>query len=311
MKGGAAHPERMDHHDPTDLRGLWVPLITPFDRADHVDVGALSRLAARLLDDGARGLVALGTTGEPSVLDVAEQRQVVDSCAAVCSQLGRPLMVGAGTNSTRTTVAAVQGLDGVPEVAAALVVVPYYTRPTPDAVVEHYRVVAAESPVPIVAYNVPYRTGRGLDAEHLLAVAAIDNVVGVKQAVGALDGDTLRLLGEAPPGFHVFAGDDAFVVPTILMGGHGAIAAAAHVCTPAFATMVQAASCGDVTRARRLARALLPVVMAGFAEPNPAVWKAALARAGEIATDQLRSPMTPASLAATDDLLAAIASVSG
>lgn len=290
-----------------DLRGLWVPLVTPFAPDGAVDLDALDRLARRVLAEGATGLVALGTTGEPAVLDGDEPRVVIEHCAAICAELGRPLVVGAGTNSTRSTIAAVERLASVPAVVAALVVVPYYTRPSCDGVVEHFRAVAAASPVPLVAYNVPYRTGRGLGATDLLRIAAIDNVVGLKQSVGCVDADTLEVLREAPDGFHVLAGDDAFIVPTIAMGGAGAIAASAHVCTPLFADMVAAARHGDLTRARALAESLLPVVLAGFAEPNPAGWKAALHRAGELATADLRAPSAPASPEATEVLVAAIA----
>lgn len=288
------------------LRGLWVPLVTPFDANDHVDIVALMRLARRVLSDGAQGIVALGTTGEPAVLTVAEQRLVVETCAEVCASVGGSLMVGAGTNSTRTTVDALRDLEGLPGVVAALVVVPYYTRPSPSGIVEHYRVAAEESPVPVVAYNIPYRTGRGLGASELLEIAAMANIVGVKQSVAALDVDTLEVLRVAPPEFHVFSGDDAFIVPTILMGGHGAIAAAAHVCTPMFVEMIEAALACRVDRSRELAEALLPVVAAGMAEPNPAGWKGALHRLREIATPNLRAPMTNASSATTDRLLAAI-----
>jgi 4-hydroxy-tetrahydrodipicolinate synthase len=289
-----------------DLHGLWVPLVTPFDADDRVDLRAVERLCRRLLGEGARGIVALGTTGEPAVLTDEEQHEVVDRCSQVCGEVGGLLMVGTGTNSTRTTVAATEALQHVPGVAAALVVVPYYTRPSASAVVEHYRVVASASPVPIVAYNVPYRTGRELDAHDLLAIAAIDNVVGLKQSVGRLDTDTLEVLRSAPVGFHVFSGDDAYIVPTILLGGAGAIAAAAHVCTSHFAAMVAASLAGEVSIARRLAEALLPVVVAGFSEPNPAVWKAALHHFGEIATPNLRAPMSNPSPEATEQILAAI-----
>lgn len=290
-----------------DLRGLWVPLVTPFNADDRVDAAALGRLARRVLADGARGLVALGTTGEPATLDADEQRLVIDVCADACAAAGAPLIIGAGTSSTRATVTAVQALRGVPGLVAVLVVVPYYTRPSPEAIVDHYRVVATESPVPVVAYNIPYRTGRGLDADHLRALAALTGVAGVKQAVGALDADTLAVLGAAPPGFHVLSGDDAFIAPTLLMGGHGAIAAAAHLCTSAFAAMVDAALAGDVLAARRYADALLPVVQAGFAEPSPALWKAALHAAGEVASPALRAPMTAASPTALGYLLDAVA----
>lgn len=289
-----------------DLQGLWVPLVTPFDADDDVDLQALERLASRVLREGARGIVALGTTGEPPTLTADERQAVVDTCRRVCEELQAPLIVGVGTNSTRSTVAGVQALDGA---AGALIVVPYYTRPTPAAVVEHFRVVASESPVPVVAYNVPYRTARPLSASDILAIAEIPNVAGLKQAVGALDSATLQILRSAPPDFAVLAGDDAFIAPTILMGGVGSITASAHVCTDAFAALVEAALKSRVDEARSMAEQLLPVVEAGFSEPNPSVWKAALHDAGEIATPNLRAPMSAASSEALARLKKAIEGV--
>lgn len=291
-----------------DLSGLWVPLVTPFDAADRVDLDALDVLARRVVSDGARGIVALGTTGEPATLTDAEACAVIEVCTSVRRDMGAGLIVGAGTNCTRSTMAAVGALDAA-EVDAAMVVVPYYTRPSAAAVVDHMRAAAAVSSVPIVVYNVPYRTGRGLRADELTELAGTPDVVGVKQAVGALDVDTLDLLRRVPPTFQVLAGDDAFIAPTILAGGAGAIAAAAHVLTPLFAELVAAARAGDAARSRNLSARLLPVVQAGFAEPNPAVWKAALHRLGEIPTAALRAPMAPASAGATAAILDAIAAV--
>jgi 4-hydroxy-tetrahydrodipicolinate synthase len=296
----------MTSHAAPDFRGLWVPIVTPFDADDQVDFVALERLCRRLLSEGARGIVALGTTGEPATLTDDEQRTIVDICAHTCSEMGGLLMVGTGTNSTRTTISTTQALTTRLGVSAALVVAPYYTRPTPAGIVEHYRVVASESPVPIVAYNVPYRTGRELNAPDLLAIGALDNVVGLKQSVGCIDASTLEVLRSAPSDFQVFSGDDAYIVPTILMGGAGAIAAAAHLCTPQFAAMIEAARSGNFTEARLLAERLLPVVVAGFSEPNPALWKAALHHVGEIATPNLRAPMSKASSQATAQLLGVI-----
>lgn len=119
-------------------------------------------------------------------------------------------------------------------------------------------------------------------------------MIGLKQAVGALDADTLAVLRDAPESFSALAGDDAFTGPTILMGGRGAIAAAAHVCTPLFVSLVSAAVRGDVGTTREFAERLLPVVLAGFAEPNPAAWKGALHHLGEISTAALRRPMASA-----------------
>jgi 4-hydroxy-tetrahydrodipicolinate synthase len=289
-----------------DLAGLWVPVVTPLDPSGDVDVDALGRLARRLLDDGCAGLVTLGTTGEPATLRPAERRVVVDVCAEACVEAGKPLMVGVGSNCTQSTIDDLVALEGIPALAAFLIVVPYYTRPTKAGIVDHFRAIAAASRAPIVAYNVPYRTGRGLDADALLELADTPDIVGVKQAVGALDHDTLELLRRKPHDFQVLAGDDAFIVPTILMGGVGAIAASAHVCTDLFARMIDAARAGPSETAATLAHALLPVVTAGFAEPNPACWKAALCVVGEIATATLRLPMSQASDGATQRLLDAI-----
>ena len=134
--------------------------------------------------------------------------------------------------------------------------------------------------MPIVAYNIPVRTGRGLSAASLLEVARIPGVVGVKQAVGALDADTLEVLAGAPAGFSVLGGDEAFAFPTVCMGGAGAIAAAAHLCTARFVAMVECALAGKLDDGRAHAEALLPMIQAGFSEPNPAVFKARAARAG-------------------------------
>lgn len=288
------------------LSGLWVPLITPFDESGDIDEVGLRSVCRRVLDEGASGIVALGTTGEPACLTRTERRRVVELCARECLAADRPLLVGTGTNSTRATIDDTVELAAVDGVSGALVVVPYYTRPSADAVVEHYRMVVDASPVPVVAYNIPHRTGRGLDADHLLRLAEL-GVAGVKQSVGGVDEDTLELLRGAPPEFAVLAGDDAFIAPTVLLGGAGAIAAAAHLNTPAFVEMVAAGRSGAVTRCRTLAAALLPLVRAGFAEPSPALWKAVLHERGEIRTPTLRAPMTAATPTATDRALAALA----
>jgi 4-hydroxy-tetrahydrodipicolinate synthase len=293
----------------TDLRGLWVPLITPFDERGDVDVPVLEALAFRLLDDGATGLVALGTTGEPATLTAAERALVVATCRDVCAARSAPLMVGAGTNSTATTLEEVARWNELaPDAAALLVVVPYYTRPSEAGIVAHLRVAAAASSAPVVAYNVPYRTGRGLGASALLELAEMPNVIGVKQAVGALDRDTVAVLAARRRGFHVLCGDDAYIAPMTLLGGSGAIAASAHLRTADFARLVSAALGADAVTAAALAHDLLPLVDAGFAEPSPAVWKAGLHALGLIGTPAVRPPLTGASSTATATLLAALAS---
>jgi 4-hydroxy-tetrahydrodipicolinate synthase len=289
------------------LEGVFVPLVTPFDEAGRVDVACLERLAADVLDAGAAGIVALGTTGEASALDDDERSQVVAACARVCGDRGAQLIVGAGTNDTRTTVARHEALADVPGVVASLVVVPYYVRPSEAGIVAHFTAVAERSPVPLVLYNVPYRTGRALGATALLDLAAHPDVAGLKQAVGGVDADTLRVLAEAPPPFAVLAGDDAYLLPVVLMGGAGAIAAAAHVRTADFVRMIDDGLAGRVADARARAEALLPVVLALFTEPNPAVIKGVLHAEGRLPTPDVRLPLVNATRPAVDAALAAIA----
>lgn len=166
-----------------DLGGLWVPIITPLTGDGRVDDAALGRLAGRLLADGCAGLVVLGTTGEPATLDDHERRSVVDVCAVACAEAGKPLMVGVGSNCTRSTIEALLDVEDAVQPCAFLVVVPYYTRPSEDAILDHYRAVADASATAIVAYNVPYRTGRGLGSGALLELAGTPGIVGLKQAV--------------------------------------------------------------------------------------------------------------------------------
>ncbi|MFM8236650.1 MAG: 4-hydroxy-tetrahydrodipicolinate synthase [Actinomycetota bacterium] len=291
-----------------DLRGVWVPLITPFDAAGAVDAAAIERLCHRSLDAGASGIVALGTTGESSALDDAERRLVVDTVSAVCAARGSRVIVGTGSNNTAHTVEATRALAGIPAVVGALVVVPYYVRPSEAGIVAHFRAVAAESPVPLVLYNIPARTGRGLGADALLELAAVDDIAGVKQAVSALDADTLALLADAPDGFGVLGGEDTLLFPLMCMGAVGAISAAAHLCTDRFVTMIEHGLAGKVDDGRAIAEALLPVVQTAFAEPNPAVFKAVLHARGLLATPDVRMPLLPASAAARDACLAAVAS---
>ena len=288
------------------LRGVYVPLVTPFGPDGKVALDSVERLAHECLDAGAAGLVALGTTGEPATLDAAEKEAVIDTCAAVCRERGAALIVGAGSNSTADSVRALRALGQRPAVVASLSVVPYYTRPSEQGILEHFRTLAAESPVPVIVYNIPYRTGRAVSAEGLLALAATPNIAGVKHAVGGIDQDTLDLLAAAPDGFAVLCGDDAYLYPMLCLGGTGGILAAAHVCTERFVRMVEAVLSGDLAAGRTLARRLQPLVTALFAEPNPAVTKGVLHAQGRIPSPSLRAPMTPASPAAVDRALAAI-----
>ena len=292
------------------LRGVYVPLVTPFATDGSVAIDALERLAHHYLDAGVAGLVPLGTTGESPLLDATEKRAVLEVVARVCAQRDAQLIAGAGTNNTAATVAAVDALRDVDAVTHALIVVPYYLRPSQRGIVEHFKAVAAASPVPVVMYNIPSRTGCVLEADGMLELASTPNIVGVKQAVGSIDVATLRVLAEAPPSFALLGGDDPYLFPTVLIGGAGAICASAHVCTERFVAMIECGLAGKLEDGRTHHEALLPVVQACFAEPNPAVFKGVLHHQGLLPTPDVRLPLVNASAAAVDRALAAIATAS-
>ena len=293
-----------------DLHGVWVPLITPFDASGSVDIEAIEQLCGEYLADGVAGIVALGTTGEAPALDADEKQAVIAACSRACSVRGAPLIVGTGTNNTRSTIAATKAIEGIPAVVGALVVVPYYVRPSEAAIVEHFRVVAEASPVAVIAYNIPSRTGRGLGAPALLELAAIPNIAGVKQSVDTLGTDTLEVLANAPAGFSMLSGDDYLAFPLVCVGGAGGITASAHVCTARFVAMVECALAGKLDDARAHAEALLPMIQAGFSEPNPAVFKGVLHAQGRIAMPDVRMPLANASAAAIERCLAAVSNAS-
>jgi 4-hydroxy-tetrahydrodipicolinate synthase len=288
------------------LQGVYVPLITPFAADGSVALDAIDQLCHQYLDAGCAGIVALGTTGETSSLEPDEQRAVIDRCAAACADRGAQLIVGAGTNNTSKTIAAAVALRGTPALAATLIVVPYYVRPSEAGIVAHFKAVAAASPVPVVIYNIPARTGRNLGPDGMLELAGVANIAGVKQALAALDAETLEILARAPRDFSVLGGEDTLLFPLTLMGGAGTISAAAHVCTARFVAMIECGLAGKVDDGRAHAEALLPVVQAMFGEPNPSVFKGVLHAQGRIPTPDVRLPLVNASQAAVDRALAAI-----
>jgi 4-hydroxy-tetrahydrodipicolinate synthase len=285
--------------------GLFVPLITPFTDAGELDRTALESLAHRILAAGATGIVALGTTAEAPTLTEAERTQVLDICARVCRDRAAPLIAGAGSNDTRRSALALASLAAWPDVCAALVVVPYYNRPGEDGVLAHFRALAPDSPVPLIIYNVPYRTGQPVSWRTLRQLAELPEVAAVKHATGGIDQDTVAMMADRPGGFSVLAGDDMFASPLLALGAAGAILASAHVCTSRFAELVGSWQAGDVAAARPLGHRLALLSEMLFAEPNPAVIKAVLHRLGHIPSPAVRLPLLPARAASADAALRA------
>ncbi|GIF39523.1 4-hydroxy-tetrahydrodipicolinate synthase [Actinoplanes xinjiangensis] len=269
-----------------ELHGIFVPLITPFAPDGAVALDVLERLAHQVLDDGAAGLVALGTTGEPGSLSAAEQEAVVDVTVRVARERGVPLIVGARPD-----------LAARPGVTAALSLVPPFVRPGEAGVVAHFEALAGD--VPLVIYHVPYRTGQELSITSIRRLAAIPGVVGMKYTTG-----TVEVIDELPPGFSLLGGDDPLISPMLAIGAHGGILASAHVATRSFVEMAAAWRDGDVQRARSLGGRLAELSRALFAEPNPTVIKGMLCAQGRIPTASVRLPLLPATRESVDAALA-------
>ena len=272
--------------------------MTPFSEGGRVDLDCLERLTVAILDAGARGVVAC------DYWRAHVSRRSRTARTSFQSALGSALIAERNCWSVREPmtpeprIARHEALAAVPGILGSLAVVPYYVRPSETAIVSHFQLVAERSPVPLTIYNIPYRTGRGLGADALLELAATDNIIGLKQAVGGIDVDTLTVLRDAPSGFAVLGGDDPYLLPVVLMGGAGAIAASAHICTTRFVSLVEDGLAGRLAPARGHAEALLPLVTALFAEPSPAVIKSVLHAQGRIPTPDVRMPLAKASAGA-------------
>ncbi len=280
----------MPHAHPTgtDFSGLWIPLITPFAPDGAVDFAALKRLANHYQGSGITGLVVCGSTGEAAALDAAEQQKVLDAVRAAVP--GLPLVMGVSGYHLGKTEAQVrtwnaQGVQGI------LLPAPCYVRPAQAGLRDWFTRLADASTVPLVVYDIPYRTGATLALDTLLALAEHPNIRAVKDCGG--DADKTRAL-IADGRLQVLCGEDAQICSTLSQGGHGAIAAAAHLHTGQFVQLLRHLRAGDLARAQALWQPLAPLVQGLFAEPNPGPLKAVLARLGWI-HEVLRSPMTPAS----------------
>jgi 4-hydroxy-tetrahydrodipicolinate synthase len=291
--------------------GLFVPLVTPFTESGELDPAGLESLAHRVLDEGATGIVALGTTAEAPTLTGAERRRVLDICAQVCAERSAPLIAGAGGNDTRASADALRELAAWPQITAALVVVPYYLRPGEEGAIAHFEALARRTPVPLVVYNIPARTGQRVSWPAMRRIASLPAVVGVKHSPGAVDLDTAEMMADLPAGFSVLSGD-CFLMPALLaLGAAGAISASAHICTRSYADLVTAWRDGEVAAARPLGHRLTALSARLFAEPNPAVIKAVLHGLGHIASPAVRLPLLAAQPSSASAALAAAAELAG
>jgi 4-hydroxy-tetrahydrodipicolinate synthase len=279
------------------LQGVLTALVTPM-RDGAVDYDALSRLVEWQIAEGIDGLVAVGTTGESATLDMKEHADVIAHVVKVAA--GRvPVVAGAGGNATREALE----LTAASEEAGAdalLHVTPYYNRPNQDGMVRHFEAIARSTRLPIILYNVPARTGVDLLPDAVERLAAIDNVVAIKEATGSLPRAS-ELVARVGDRVAVLSGDDATAFPLYAVGARGVISVVSNVMPARMARMWDHAAAGrwDDARAEHYATRLMSQLL--FAEPSPAPTKACLAMMGRCA-NELRPPLYPVSPALTEQL---------
>ena len=267
------------------FQGTIPALPTPF-QGGALDLDGLRRIIDHVRG-GADGLLACGTTGEAPTLSAREWTAVVETTIAAAGDL--PVLVGTGTNNTassieRTRMAADLGAAG------ALVVVPYYNKPTQAGMLKHYELIAAASDLPLVLYNIPGRTGVNMDAATVVTLSRIPTVTGIKEASGCLDQVSEIIAATDEEGFSVLSGDDSLTLPLLAVGGRGVISTAATAAPIHMAAITNSWFEGRPEDARQAHQRLLPLFRQLFVETNPAPVKAALAMQG-VCADEVRPPL--------------------
>jgi len=275
-----------------ELSGCGTALITPFGADGSVDESALIALVERQIEAGIRLLVPCGTTGEASTLSEQEWLRVIEiTCATAVGRVA--IFAGCTNNATATAVRRAKLLEGIAGLTGILTANPYYNRPGQEGQHLHFKAIAEATPLPVMLYNIPGRTGANLEPATALRLAELPNVVAIKESSGNLVQIT-ELLTRAPKSFKVFAGDDSLALPTIAVGGVGLISVASNVIPRQMAAMIDAALADDWAKAREINRRFYRLMQAHFWEASPGPVKAVRALLGG-EPDVLRLPMTPVS----------------
>jgi len=274
------------------LRGTGVAMITPFTSTGEVDYAALPALVEHYIDSGIDYLVVLGTTAETATLTKSEQNKIARSIVEI--NAGRlPLVIGKGGNNTKALVEELQttNLEGY---CAVLSVCPFYNRPNQEGIFQHFKAVATASPLPVILYNVPARTGAAIDnATTIRLTQSVKNIVGIKDATANLVAgkELMEVLGND---FLVISGDDASALDLVLLGGAGVISVLAGAMSAEFAEMIQLGQKNEYNQAKAIQRKLSPLVDLIFEEGNPTGLKSMLNSFG-YCENYLRLPLVPAS----------------
>ncbi len=270
------------------FEGVLTALVTPF-RDGAIDEPALRELIEFQIASGVQGLVPCGSTGESATMSHAEHERVIE--VAVEAARGRvPVIAGTGSNNTSeaielTRAAKAAGAD------AALLISPYYNKPTQEGIFAHYAEVARQTSFPLMLYNIPGRTASNLTASTMARLAEVEHVVGVKESSGDLS-QVAELIAHTAEDFAVVSGDDAITLPMLALGARGVISTTANVAPTEMVELVSAFRAGNAERARRFHYRLLPLFEALFLETNPTPVKAALHLLGRIGPE-IRLPLVP------------------
>jgi len=269
------------------FEGISTALITPF-RDGEVDEPKLQEFVEFQIAAGVDGLVPCGSTGESATMSHAEHRRVIE--LVVAATRGRvPVIAGTGSNNTREAIeltrhAKEAGADG------ALLISPYYNKPTQDGIVAHYGEIASATDFPLVVYNIPGRTASNMLPATIARLAKIEQVVGVKEACGDL-GQISDMIVRCPADFAVLSGDDALTLPIMAVGGCGVISTSSNVAPTEMVELVRSAQAGNFAAARAIHQRLVPLFDVLFCETNPIPVKAAVAETGRIG-EEIRLPLT-------------------
>ncbi|PYM20152.1 MAG: 4-hydroxy-tetrahydrodipicolinate synthase [Candidatus Rokuibacteriota bacterium] len=271
----------------TTFQGSFVALVTPF-RNGQVDEAKLRELVELHVANGTDGLIPCGTTGESPTLRHDEHRRVVE-LVVEAARTRIPVIAGTGSNSTREAIDLTKHAERA-GASGALVVNPYYNKPTQEGLYQHFRAVADAVSIPIIAYNIQSRTAINVETATLARLARdCHNIVGVKEASGSLD-QMSQVIAACGPNFSVLSGDDNLTLPLLAIGGHGVVSVIANIVPREVADMVHAALDGDFKRAREVHYRLFPLARAAFLETNPIPIKEAMAIAGML-EPEFRLPM--------------------
>lgn len=272
------------------IRGAYTALITPFLEDGSVDYDQLEKNIEYQIENGIDGLLALGTTAETPTLTKEEQNKIVDCCMKTIDKRV-PLMVGTGSNSTAKTIkntieAEKKGAD------IALIVTPYYNKPTQEGIFQHFKAVVDATNIPILVYNIEGRTGRNIETDTLKRIAQLEGVIGVKEASGHMSQiqSVITEIGDQEENFNVMSGDDGLTLPLLSLGGQGVVSVISNLYPKEMSTMVQAALNGDYEEARNIHNKLLPMMKGAFVETNPSPIKYAMKYAG-MDTGEVRLPL--------------------